>query len=224
MDLTQLLDWITNIGRLFLLGAVGIWAIRYSRLPRAVRVFGLYLLLNLLLQTAAYLLWRQKMNNLPLLHLNTLLEFVFISWFFKEVYTGLPVFKGYFLPLIGGLTLLLILNSVFVESVFDFNTRAKTFVQMVLMLYVVLYFFDAYGRVDLMDREQQAISFLCFAVLFYYAGSLFIFMFSEFSKLEQVQEGYKYIWLINAFLTAIFQLIALVAISRAAFPGKKPAA
>ncbi|RMG69625.1 MAG: hypothetical protein D6722_09890, partial [Bacteroidetes bacterium] len=87
----------------------------------------MYLTLNLIVQLAAS--WiafhADNPNNLPLLHLNTLLEFVFFSLFFREIYIDMPFFKRYFWWGLGGGSLLLIANSFFWEPIWGFNTVAK---------------------------------------------------------------------------------------------------
>ncbi|MEL6251921.1 MAG: hypothetical protein AAFR87_07915, partial [Bacteroidota bacterium] len=72
-------------------------------------------------------------------------------------------------------------------------------------------FFDAYGKVDLAQTDAQAVSLICFGILLYNSGSLFVFMFSEFSSLADVRESYRIIWMINGVLTFLFQLIILIA-------------
>lgn len=213
--LTQILDWIDNVAIGFLVASVVIWALYRRKMPSGITYVGIYLLLNLLVQIGAYFLWKQSLNNLPLLHLNTLLEFVFFSLFFREIYIGQPWFKKNAKYIIAGISLLLVLNSLFLESLTDFNSNAKILVQVCLISYVILYFFDAFGRVDFSFADTQAISFICFAVLMYYAGSLFIFMFKYNSfRTAEIAEGYRLIWVINGILNAIFQLIVLIAFSK----------
>ncbi|MEZ4771538.1 MAG: hypothetical protein R3D00_00065 [Bacteroidia bacterium] len=218
--LTDILAWITNLGLLFLISSVILWGFYYRRIPRAIQLLGYYLASNLLIQVVAGYLWEKSLNNLPLLHLNTLLEFIFFSLFFREVYIDMRFFKKYFNIILEGMTLFLVYNAIFWEPLSDLNSNASSLTHGFLIGYVILYFFDAFGRVDFSKKEEQAISFICFAVLLCYAGSLFIFMFSQFITKESL-EGYRLFWIVNGCLTSIFQMIVLIAISKIIFQRNK---
>lgn len=221
MVLSQILDWVNDVGQGFLFLAVLVWGFSYWKQPKAIQWLGIYLVLNLIIQLVAAYMWQNRMNNLPLLHVNTLLEFVFFSLFFRYVYIDQQFFTKYFTHILILGSILLILNSLLLESIFAFNTQAKVLVQICLIAYVLLYFFDAFGRVDFSQTEGRAISFICFAILMYYAGSLFIFMFGQISSTQNLVEEYRLIWIVNGVLTTIFQLIVLISIAQIAIYRKR---
>ncbi|RMG58705.1 MAG: hypothetical protein D6722_23285, partial [Bacteroidetes bacterium] len=95
-------------------------------------------------------------------------------------------------------------------------------VQLSLIAYVILYFFDAFGRIDLTEREPQVFSVLCYAILLYYAGSLFIFMFGQWVIQEEMSEAFEWIWGFNAIFSSLFQLVAMWAIFRLAWRHHPP--
>lgn len=209
-------DLIGNLGLYLLIISVLVLGLFFKRMPKAIQVLGGYFLLNLVIQYYADYLWQERMNNLPLLHLNTLFELIFISWFFREIYIDQHFFKKHYVSLIGGLVLVLAANSIWFESIYEFNSNGKTMVQIVIIVFVILYFFDAYGRVDFSKTEAQAFSFICFAFLLYYSGSLFIFMFGQFFAGNN-NEIYRHFWILNAFLSVFFQLFILISILKIAF-------
>lgn len=212
------------MGWIFLAIAAGGWAWYYRQLPPAIRYLGMYLVLNLIIQLAASWIayYADTPNNLPLLHLNTLLEFIFFSLFFREVYIDVLIFKRYFGWWLGGGSLLLMANSFFWEPIWGFNTVAKAAVQLCLIAYVILYFFDAFGRVDLTERVPQVFSLLCSAILLYYAGSLFIFMIGQWIIQEAMGEAFEWMWTFNAIFSSLFQLVAMVSVYRLAWRGRPP--
>lgn len=216
---TQILDGLERAGLILLILSVIVWAIRYVVLPKSIKILGIYLLLNLVVQIVADQLWQRSMNNLYLLHLITLLDFVCLSFFFKEIYLNYNKFKEYFYYIIGTISTLLILNSIFLEPLDFFNSNARILVQSILITYVIMYLFDAFGKVDFSKREEQVISLICFAILIYYAGSLSTYLFSQFYS-EEIKEGLRPIWVINGFLTALFQFILLMGIIRLGFRPK----
>lgn len=210
-----------NIGLFLLILSLLIWVLRYRSLPKGPQVLGWFLLANLLIQLTAQAFWVRKMNNLPLLHLNTILEFIFISYFFKVVYLGQEWFRRYYSYILIGICVLLGLNSVFFESIFDFNTHAKILVQICLIGFVLIYFFDAFGKVDFTENIPQSISLICFGILLYNAGSLFIFMFGQISIAKEIVESYRLIWMVNGILSTLLQFIFLIAFVKFAW-GRRP--
>lgn len=217
---TIIQEWAADIGRVFLLIGILIWVVRFRKMPRSIHPIGVYFVLNLIIQQYAIYLWGQHDNNLWLLHVNTWLEFILFSLFFREIYRGFPLFKRYFWAWIGFGFLGLVANSIWIEPFTGFNTIAKSVVQVSLLTYVIMYFIDAFGKLDFSQRKPQAISMICFAILLYYAGSFFIFLFATASVSTTLAQPYDLIWMINSLMVAIFQLIILVALLLIAIPKK----
>lgn len=218
---TIIQEWAANVGRVFLLIGILIWVVKFRKMPPAVHPIGVYFVLNLIIQQYAIYLWSQHDNNLWLLHINTWLEFILFSFFFREVYQDRLLFKNYFYWWIGAGTLLLIANSVWIEPFTTYNTISKSAVQLCLLAYVILYFVDSFGKLDFSKRKPKAISMICFAILLYYAGSFFIFMFATTSVSTSLAKPYDLIWMINSLMVAIFQLIILLSFTALAMPDKK---
>jgi len=208
---STLINWISTFSQLLQLGLVLMWAFQYRKLPSPARWLGWYLLLNLVVQMAALWLIFQQGNNLALLHLNTALEFVFFSLLFRELYRFQAWFRPIFPYWLGSIILLLVVNSVWLEPIDTFNSSAKALVSSILIAYVVLYFFDTYGRVDISRGQPRALSWVCFATMIYYSGSLLIYLFPHISLNKTLESTYAYLWVLNVLLYVVFLLIVLVA-------------
>lgn len=217
---TIIQEWAADIGRVFLLIGILIWVIRFRKMPRAIHPIGVYFVLNLIIQQYAIYLWGNHENNLWLLHVNTWLEFILFSLFFREIYQGFSLFKRYFWGWIGVGLLGLVATSIWIEPFTGFNTIAKSVVQVSLLTYVIMYFIDSFGKLDFSRRRHQAISMICFAILLYYAGSFFIFLFATASVSTTLAQPYDLIWMINSLMVALFQLIILIALLLMAIPKK----
>ena len=218
---TQILDWVTNTGRVCSLLAVIVWVIFHRRFPQSFKYLGIYLIANLIIQFVAELMWQKGQNNLPLLHVNTLLEFVFFTLFFKDIYLQQEAFKKHVFLFIGGISLLLLINSIWFEPFFEMNSNARTLVQIIIIAYVVIYIFDVFGKIALSENKAMSISLICFVTLIYYAGSLSTFMLSDFIVAKRSGET-GMIWMINASLYTIFQIIILFSIMNIALQRFSP--
>lgn len=209
---STLLDYVSVASQVLQLSLVIIWALSYRKVPPLMKWIGWYLLLNLFVQAGALGLTYYQANNLPLLHLNTALEFVFFSLWFRELYRFQAWFRHIFPFWLGGILLLLVANSIWLESIDMYNNSAKALVSSILIGYVVLYFFDTYGRVDISTGHPRALSWICFATMIYYCGSLLIYLFPQLSLHESLQSTYTYLWVLNVLLYLVFLLIVFVAL------------
>lgn len=186
-----------------------IWLARYRQLPMALRVLGYFLVFDLAVELLAGYLFSKKINNLPLLHLFTFGEFIFFSFFYYHLIRFLTEHKRYFYLFFGLVVSFLIVNSTFIQSIHSFNSIAKCTVHLILIIYAVWYFyqmsFDSEAELKRSDRPLRLINS---AVLLYYSGSLFIFMFTNFIQANDMRM-HRGFWAFNAGLNVVFQLLVL---------------
>ncbi len=208
----------SHVAQIFLGASILMYALRFRHLPVEFKALGIFLIIDLITELAATWTLYQRINNLPLLHIYTLLEFVSLSLFYRAVFASQVGFQRYFWPFVGVVSALVVANSIFLEPPTGFNSNAKTLVQITLMGYAVFYFFNAYGKTDFSKPRYLAQGLVNTAVLLYNAGSLFIFMFAKILQLNKVglkaQQGF---WMFNALLFLIFQLLVFISIWKAAF-------
>jgi hypothetical protein len=165
---------------------------------------------NFLIEILAILFIEFEINNLPLLHLYTLGEFILFSYFYLSLSNTSSRIRKTAWYFIGGGALFIILNTVFIQGVFEFNTIAKTFVQIVIIAYAVLYFYHLVANASFSEATSKSIRLVNSAIIIYYSGSLFIFMFSHFSIGKE--EVFILFWIFNVLLYFIFQLLIFIAL------------
>ena len=188
----------------------------YTELPKSLKIFTVFLYINLVTETSATLLFNYRLNNLPLLHIYTLAEFLCLSYFFSILITKPRLYSKKFLYFCIGIAILIVLNSIFMQSIFTFNSYAKTLVQSLIILYVILYFYNLSGEVDNNNPYQQALRLINSALIVYYSGSLFIFMFSNSFLQSKVRMNAGF-WIFNAGLYLAYQLLVLISVWRLTF-------
>ncbi|MEZ4953978.1 MAG: hypothetical protein R2825_10430 [Saprospiraceae bacterium] len=203
-------NYLSHVAKAFLLINIIIFIVKYKMFPIVIKVFGCFLFIDFLTEILAMVLFYQHVNNLPLLHFYTLLEFVSLSMFYKYIFKEKIIFQKYFWFIFSSVFIFIVLNSIFFQSIFEFNSNAKTLVQLILIGCAVYYFFNAYGKIDLTKNEHLGLILINGAIIIYNAGSLFVFMFSNVllkSNLSHVaQNGF---WLLNSVLFLLFQLLIL---------------
>ena len=192
-----------------------IFVLNWKKLYDVLRFFGYYLLFNLTIEISSRILYEiLKVNNLPLLHLYTLGEFILLSIFYYQITKSSDNKKVFFMIFTSLIAILIILNSIFLQSIYGFNSYAKAPVQFIIIGYSLFYFF-ATNLIDAKKNiKEKSRLIVNSAILIYYSGSLFIFMFSDYflrnaADGEGLPNGF---WLFNVILLIIFQLIIFTAI------------
>jgi hypothetical protein len=165
-----------------------------------------YLIWNLLIEILAITFMKIGYNNLPLLHIYTLGEFVFFSYFYKSLIHKPSAFQKFFRHYIVVGSILIILNSIFFQSIYDFNTYSKSVVQITIIGFAVLYFYNLIENKLLTEEISKGLRLVNSAILIYYSGSLFIFMYGI--SLE-ANDHYIMMWTFNAILNLVFQMLIL---------------
>ncbi len=183
---------------------------KYRCCSKPIKIIFYYLLLNGAINILAVLLAGHKINNLPLLHLFTILEFLLLSRFYQSIFTSKWLKKavGYTMVVF---TLLCIVNFTFFQSIRQFNTNTRPLEALLLMGYGLLFS----ARVANMDVDAKWSSnphnWANTAILLYFSGALFVFSFSNITSGRIT--GPKYhaldvlIWNIHATLVLAMYLL-----------------
>jgi len=166
------------------------------------------LTVNLLVEGACYVCFNHGTNNLPLLHLFTIVEFNLLTFYFLQL-SQFRVKRSFQIYIVLA-NLALVFNSAFIQSIFSFNSFSKSIVQLII-IFMSLHYFINKKKNRSKQKDSQSHNMIVSAILFYYASSLVIFMFSDFA-LQAFGGLHLGFWTINAFLNFIFQLLILFAI------------
>lgn len=211
--LTDLQLWITNLSE-FLLLVNTILFIRYLwKKSKIFKIFSLFQACTLLVLIAAKILWLahehdKSVNNLPLLHFYTLLEFILLTSLYHQFLRTLQAWRNWIVSFSILIITLIVANSLFIQPVTVFNTYSKTLTQVIFIFYAIIFFSQS------MSNQFQVfypvIKTINSAILLYYAGSLFIFMFGN--VLINLEQLHSLFWVANALLYLIFQLLVFTAI------------
>ena len=190
--------------------------IRYwSRLSDGLRVLAVFLFFNLFIEIAARFAGIVFGMNLPLLHLYTVGECLLFSLFYRNILDETSIFSRYFRWIVGIVLVLVVLNSIFIQHLLEFNSYAKTLVQLLIILYALDYAFRFSEQAETDTQLNRSLRLINSAILIYYCGSLFVFMSSQFEL--QTGGALHILWEINTVLNLIFQMIVLFALWKVVF-------
>lgn len=150
-------------------------------------------------------------NNMPMTHLIVLGEFIFLSFFYKEILKEHILFKKYFKIYLGITGSLIILNTLYVENIATYNTNAKVLVLFIILMLAVLFFYERSKVLIKVNTNEKSVRLINSALLVYYSGSFFMFLMYKF-MVNNEQFYTKNILIFNASLYLLFTTFILIAI------------
>jgi hypothetical protein len=196
--------------KFFALLPIFLFVWKYRLLKREMWVVGVYMLLALCTQFSAAMLSDQKINNLPLLHLYTIIEFLCIVWFYKRLLAHcLP--NRFFAGLGIGFVCISILNSIFLQDVFTFNTYARSLEGLIVICLCLFWCYRTLLETRIRYLESEPAFWVNTGFLIYFSGGVLLFAFSNYI-LQINQHLNLYIWAFHSLLNILLYVFISIGI------------
>lgn len=210
---------LANVSVLVLLLSCMVGLRYWKRWPGAMRILVIFLVFNFCIELGARLAGHYFRQNLPLLHLYTFGEFLLLSLFYRQILSEKSYFVKYFKWIFPIVLALIVLNTLCLQGIFEFNSFAKTLVNIFLILFALDYAFRLTEVQGAETQEDSALRWINAAILLYYCGSIFVFMSSQFEL--ETGGALKILWQINAVLNLVFQIVILTSLWKVAYRHRK---
>ncbi len=149
---------------------------RYKTAGKETKTIFFYLIFAGLVNAVAIYLSTKNIRNLPLLHLYTIGETVFLLTYFLLIFNNKAISK----ILYGAVVLLpiaFIINFLFFQSIYEFNTYTRP-VEAILITAICLIFLYKSGFVE--DFLKQPKSWINIGILIYFPTATIIFILSNY--------------------------------------------
>jgi hypothetical protein len=183
----------------------GFW--RYRRLPGYARVILAYLVIAGIVNVLASLLALKRINNLPLLHIYTLLEFVTLSIFYKLTLHG--KIKAAINWMIAGFALLCIVYAAIPGNIYAYNIIPRSLESFIIGSLAVTFFFPQMST-DL--KTMEPLLWMNAGLLLYFSASFLLFLFSE--VLSHTDTVDNIAWVMHATFVLLMYLLFAAAFIR----------
>lgn len=135
-----------------------------------------YLLFAALTEITSRVLGSHQINNLPLLHFYTIIEFLFILRFFQLALNASSVIRlTRWLMVI--FTVFSIFNFIFIQSIHGFNSYPRSIAALIIIGFCLFYFFKYGGAENKKKWIYEPANWLVTGALIYFGSSLFYFAF-----------------------------------------------
>ncbi|MBK7222298.1 MAG: hypothetical protein IPH94_13520 [Saprospiraceae bacterium] len=171
-------------------------------MDRTIQLIGIYLIFSFCTEIiTTSMMWAGR-NNLTYIHCFTLIEFWVLSLFFKECNKHHPSMLPYYYILMGG-TVIILLNSLFVQPLYEFNSYTASMVGWIIILYCIRFLYHT------MDLEPShpllMIKKLVVWMLVYYAATAVVLAFSN-EMLGIPKDWQRGVWLLRSFILLIVRM------------------
>lgn len=184
-----------------------------------------FCIMALLMQSLSTTLSRLGMNNMWVLHVYTVSEFVLLGLFYYHLLKLKPEKGKVNWPLIGlvGVALCIVAGSIFINSINGYNPFSRTLECIILCSLAIIFYVKEIRSLEELSADvynREGFIFINTAVLILFSGQFFIYLLSGFidSQLEYSRSGV--IWIFNGILNVIFYSMLLVGIWKLASPKK----
>lgn len=189
---------------------IGLFNVRYFR--RYDWNIFIYLFMSGIINLVVSILAYNKINNMPLFHIYTMLEFVCIILFFIALYNN-RTYRIVAAIVVILFLFLAIINSIIVQSLFIFNTHSRSLEALIIICYCIYYYYTQIKKEELVLYTAKNLYVTGFFI--YFCSAFIIFMMSNIT-LGISKELNWILWNIHAFMV----LIMYVFISIGLYLGK----
>lgn len=179
---------------------------KYRCLSKGDRYLFGYLWFTAAANLAAQLMATRYINNMPLIHLDTLIETVLFLLFFK--YT---LHRKNLDTWINGILIafpLLCVFNLFFQSIYSFNTYTRSLEAIILTAVSGIYWMQGPQNANAATQRWTSIgsNWMVSGIQLYFASTMFLFIFSNFLIANSAQETNILLWNIHAGVTLVMYL------------------
>lgn len=179
-----------------------------KKYSRQLKIVLYYLVLATVTQTLSFAFWKANINNYPIVHIYTILEYLILLWFYTLTLKGF-IPKTAFAALFIAFPLFSIFDSIFIEDIYTYNTYSRS-IEALIFIFLSISWFVKIVAEDEVAREQGiAINYINAGLLIYFAGSITLFAYNSYIEEMKIMLRIN-VWLIHTVLaTQLYILIAI---------------
>ena len=177
--------------------------INYKTAKTNSRILLYYLIISGIINIIAILIQRYHLSNLPLLHVYTLIEAIFLISYFRLIFNDLFIKKVLF-----SLTILFpiicILNFTFLQSIYTFNTNTRPLEAILITFFCMLYIYKS-GFTE--NWICKPVNWFNMGILIYFPTAFIIFISSNYLIVNNNKTMTNMVWDIHAALVLLMYLL-----------------
>ena len=195
--------FLSYIVPLSILLPITIGVIKYKMAAKGPRLLLFYLVISGLINLSALVFVKLGMRNLPLLHLYTIVEAIFIFAYFKNIFVDQRIKKALtYLMII--FPMLCVVNFVFIQSIYSFNTYTRPLEAILITFFCLLYLDKSEFTENWINKPDN---WLNMGILMYFPVACIIFILSNYLVFVSANKSMNSaVWNLHATLVLIMYL------------------
>jgi hypothetical protein len=185
--------------------------IYYRRFEKIFKVFSWFIICSVIIQVIALVFWVRRENNMPLLHMYVPLGFVLLAWFYQAVLESL-INKVIIVTVALLFFCFSIVNSMFFEHLFIFNSNALTVESILLIIFSIFTFIVLLNQQlpFIQGGVRQSLGWINSGILIYYSSTLLLFYFSNYVMHQYSVKVSANTWMFHAFVSIIMYVCFII--------------
>ncbi|MBQ4801604.1 hypothetical protein J8L88_01985 [Aquimarina sp. MMG015] len=183
---------------------------RFKKLNK-VQIRLLYLLvLVLIVESISNMLWRQKINNLPVYHFYAVIEFLLIINIYRIVLS--KIFPKQFFIILGiTFTVFAITNTLFFQNLNTFNSNVTTLLGIIVIFLSLSYFYALLKEVKYNALETNPMFWINAGFLIYFSSNLILFFINN-NMFQGSTEASYLVWGLHAIVNIVLTIFYTIAL------------
>ncbi len=204
----EIRDFIFKYGPWIIFAPTVIGLINYKKYSKEFKIVTFYLILSVIVQIISFILWLNRINNYPILHIYTILEFLVLIAFYFIQQKGFWPSKLYKILAVV-FTILSICNSIWVENIYTYNTYARSIEALIIIFLSISSFVMDVSNLENFQQRQISVRFINAGFLIYFTGSILLSSFNEY--IEKLNFGFRMnVWFIHTILTILLYILIAI--------------
>lgn len=196
--------FLTYIVPLSILIPIIIGLLHYKNLNVASKYLLGYLIVSGVINLVAIIFIKYKMNNLPLLHLYTIIEAVFLLSYFRSIFKQIVV-KKILLAISFLFPIICIINLIFFQSIFTYNTYTRPLEAIFITFFCLLYLYQS-GFAE--NWLKKSVNWFNIGVLTYFPVVCIIFILSNYMVFVlKDKEMNRMVWTLHGVFVLVMYLV-----------------
>lgn len=149
----------------------------FKRFPPVLEALSYYVIAASITELVATVLWYFSINNLPLLHLYTAIELLLLTSFYT--YLLAPYLNKWSKIIMISFIALATFNAMWLQSIFSFNTYARSLEALLIISYSLIFFFKEIKDPSGQSLFRKPTFWVNGGFLLYFSGNLILFLGSN---------------------------------------------
>lgn len=182
--------------------------LKFNNLSSILKVVGIYIIVSASIDIISTAYFYISESNIVFLHLFTLFEITILSHLFTLLFDSLKSKVNILFISIPAIALV-ILNTLFVESIYQFNTYSSMLVSAVILGFCI-HFFTLIIDFKAPNYQFKILKWFIYTLFIYHSVSLIFMLFSSLLP-EISMHSQSYIWIFRSIIIMITKILLIMA-------------